>query len=71
MAKKFLDINKDIINAIFALDDVEDIDSSVIHIIDEYGIEKAESKKPKKKDDKKKSKDKVVPIRKIVVKRLD
>ena len=73
MSKKFLDVNKDIINAIFALDDVEDIDTSVKYIIDEYGIEKAEKKKPKKKEEKKKSKkedSKVTPLRKIIVKRL-
>ncbi len=81
MSVQFIDVNHDIINAIFQLEDVREVDTTLDNIVDLHGVKKA--KKDKKKEEKKPKKEKKSAakktakkaakkaVRKVIVRRLD
>lgn len=72
MSVQFLDVNKDIINAIFNLQDVREIDSTLDNIVDLHGAKKAKKDTKKKDTKKKKAKKKIAKkdVRKVKAIRL-
>lgn len=82
MSVQFIDVNHDIINAIFQLEDVREVDTTLDNIVDLHGVKKA--KKDKKKEEKKAAKKEKKSaskktakkaakkaVRKVIVRRLD
>ncbi len=72
MSVQFLDVNRDIINAIFDLQDVREIDPVLDNIVDLHGAKKAKKDTKKKDTKKKKAKKKIAKkdVRKVKAVRL-
>lgn len=82
MSVQFIDVNKQIIDAIFQLEDVREVDTTLDNIVDLHGVKKAKKEKAAKEEKKAKKEKKSASkktakkaakkaVRKVIVRRLD